>query len=234
MALSAASLASAAEIVVNFGPTTTVSDFNYTQFAQGQKDVVLSNLAGADGNVTDISLTISATGGIHWNRTSSVAFNNAVALAEMESVLGFSLPEFALEGYVTNGQQDPTTSYTFSGLTAGDTATLYFFATTDNTNSGDRLPSSFNMNGVLDSEFSFASSDGSGFTDTMPTDALDGKFMLVKWTGVIDAESITLSTSGDRRFGLGYLALQTQSVPEPASAIFAMLGVSVVALRRKR
>ncbi len=177
----------------------------------------------------------NATGANFFDDTGE-AWTNTSALNAMNSELGTSFTAAQLQHYACVGAGEEaklTLTFTGADYVVGQEVIIY---TTVGSRTVDlsTTTGSLVITGLGSTSYTLASHSGSGFDGTY-SDGVKAT-TLVKITGTITADPVTLVFDGANHSGFGMVAvgMNVKSMPEPATATLSLLALAGLAARRRR
>ncbi len=214
------------------------------QVSSTYDDCIGRNVASFTLTLGDVAgtLTNNSSGSMFWNSGGesdiTPAWTNTAAVDAMNQDLGLSLTATDVMDVSCTGNGGSIATMTldfsnsvYSGYTG--LVTLYF---TVGQMAGPGPMTSITTTGISGATFQYATYGGDGFTDTATFSSGKGMSTLVKMTGTLEGDTLTISsTNGKNGFGMVALkGISTDAVPEPTTATLSLLALAGLAARRRR
>ncbi len=247
--ISIAAILAAGTVFAN--AAATVLTFDQTEYTFDTDKWALNGLGNGPGAAWSGSETLddgtvaglSITGGKFWDyATDTASWTNTVALTDMNQNLGTSITadnitEIKIDATAAQGSKS-TLTLDFSnntGINTADEVIFYLLVATSKDGNNTAIYSNFTVAGLTDAVISWATADGSGYTDnsvtavTLPVNNLG----LIKVEGTLGAETVTFAADAAKN---GWAMVAYNAIPEPSAfGLLAGLGaLALVGARRRR
>ena len=188
----------------------------------------------SDGN----KFTVTNTGGKFWSTSVNGSINgswkNTDALNDLNTTLGvsYTAADFSAGSQMYaiaagDSGSGSILTFTFADEVIGNTITMYAMVTA---RTGDLT--GFTVSGINNQTVTYATNNGTGFSDTAAFSTGARALTMIKITGEITDASLILTPAAGQKSGFQSVAYQI--VPEPTTATLSLLALAGLAARRRR